>query len=160
MGIFGGMVSDIDSWGRVVNLPRAGYSPTMLYFLRGRDVEKARLATVIMSEIWFAAGAKRVFTPIIGHTELACARDLKKLEQSRIKARDIYAMSSYHYLGTCRMGSDPEYSVVKHTGETWDIENLFISDASILQTSPGVNPQLTIMALSTRCAGFIDDKLS
>jgi choline dehydrogenase-like flavoprotein len=160
MGIFGGMVSDIDSWGRVLALPRAGYSPSIFYSLKGRDVEKARLATVIMAEIWFAAGAKKVFTAITGHTELGSTADLRRLAQSRIRARDIYAMSAYHYLGTCRMGSDPEWSVVKHTGETWDVENLFISDASILPTSPGVNPQLTIMALATRNAGFIDDKLN
>ncbi len=62
-------------------------------------------------------------------------------------------------MGTCRMGGDSAWSVVKHTGETWDIENLFISDASTFPTALGVNPQLTIMALSLRCAGFIDERL-
>jgi choline dehydrogenase-like flavoprotein len=57
------------------------------------------------------------------------------------------------------MGSDPGQSVVKHTGETWDVENLFICDGSIVPTSLGVNPQMTIFALAMRSAGFVDDRL-
>jgi choline dehydrogenase-like flavoprotein len=160
MGIFGGMVSESDSHGRVVKLPRRGYRPAMLYTLRGRDVEKARFATALMAEIWFAAGAKKVFTPIRGHYELSSPRDLARLERSKIGAGDIFALTAYHPLGTCRMGGDPEWSVVKHTCESWDVEDLYICDGSVLPSSPGVNPQLTIMAMAMRCAGFIDDKLS
>ena len=160
MGVFGGMVSDTDSWGRVANLPRFGHRPTMLYMLRGKDVDKAKMATVLMSEIWFAAGAKKVFTPYAGHYEISSVRDLKRLERSRVRASDLYAMSAYHPLGTCRMGRDPEWSVVKHTCESWDVQDLYICDGSMLPSSPGVNPQLTIMALSMRCAGIIDDRLS
>lgn len=160
MGIFGGMISESDSWGRIVDLHRPGYRPGMLYMLRGRDTAKAKAATVLMAEIWFAAGAKKVFTAIAGHYELSGAADLKRLERSRVRATDIVAMSAYHPLGTCRMGSDPDWSVVKHTCETWDVEDLFICDGSVIPSSPGVNPQLTIMAMAMRCAGFIDDRLS
>lgn len=160
MGIFGGMVSESDSRGRVVDLRRPGGRPTMLYTLRGRDVEKAKAAVTLMAEIWFAAGARRVFTPIAGHYELRGPADLRRLERSRVRASDFYGMSAYHPLGTCRMGDDPEWSVVRHTGETWDVENLFICDGSILPSSPGVNPQLTIMAMAMRIAGFIDEKLA
>lgn len=160
MGIFGGMVSESDSWGRVVDLHRPGYSPGMLYMLRGKDLAKAKAATVLMAEIWFAAGAKKVFTPFAGHYELCGERDLKRLERSRVRATDIMAMSAYHPLGTCRMGSDPSWSVVRHTCESWDVEDFYICDGSVLPSSPGVNPQLTIMAMAMRCAGFIDDRLS
>lgn len=160
MGIFGGMVSESDSRGRVVDLRRPDGRPAMLYNLRGRDVEKARAAVVLMAEIWFSAGARRVFTPIAGHYELSGPRDIRRLERSRVRSSDFYGMSAYHPLGTCRMGGDPEWSVVRHTGETWDVENLFICDGSILPSSPGVNPQLTIMAMAMRIAGYIDEKLS
>jgi choline dehydrogenase-like flavoprotein len=160
MGIFGGMVSDTASWGRVVNVPRAGWRPTMFYMLRGKDVEKAKFAVSLMAQIWFASGAQKVITPIVGHYEIRGPSDLRRLERSVLSAKDFYAMSAYHPLGTCRMGDDPEWSVVKSTGETWDVENLYICDGSVLPSSPGVNPQLTIMALAIRCAGFIDERLS
>lgn len=160
MGIFGGMVSESDSAGRVLDLRRPGRRPGVIYNLRGRDVAKAKAATVLMAEIWFAAGARKVFTPFAGHYELAGPRDLKRLERSRVRATDIFGMSAYHPLGTCRMGGDREWSVVKHTCESWDLEDLYICDGSVIPSSPGVNPQLTIMALAMRCAGFIDDRLS
>jgi len=160
MGIFGGMVCECDSWGRVIDGHRPGYRPTMLYLLKGSDVKKAKEAVVLMAEIWFAAGAKKVFTPVAGHVEISSTKDLKGLERARVRATDLYGMSAYHPLGTCRMGSDPQWSVVKPTCESWDIRDLYICDGSVIPSSPGVNPQLTIMALSIRCAGFIDDRLN
>ena len=62
-------------------------------------------------------------------------------------------------MGTCRMGADAKYSVVKSSCESWDVERLYIVDGSIIPTSLGVNPQLTIMALAMRAAGIIDERL-
>ncbi|HMD59911.1 MAG TPA: GMC family oxidoreductase, partial [Opitutaceae bacterium] len=52
-----------------------------------------------------------------------------------------------HQAGTCRMGSDPKISVANRFGQVHDIDNLFISDASLHVTNGGFNPALTIMAL-------------
>jgi choline dehydrogenase-like flavoprotein len=59
---------------------------------------------------------------------------------------------SSHYLGTCRMGTDPATSVVNAWGRTHDVPNLFIGDGSVFVTGASVNPSLTIMALATRTA--------
>jgi choline dehydrogenase-like flavoprotein len=55
-----------------------------------------------------------------------------------------------HILGTCRMGSDPDTSVVDADGRSWDIRNLWICDGSLFPTAGGVNPSLTIQALACR----------
>jgi choline dehydrogenase-like flavoprotein len=61
-----------------------------------------------------------------------------------------------HQIGTCRMGEDPETSVVDPWGRSHDIPNLWISDNSVFPTAQPSNPALTIMALSLRCAeGFL-----
>jgi choline dehydrogenase-like flavoprotein len=60
--------------------------------------------------------------------------------------------SSSHYLGTCRMGSDPGRSVVDCWGRCHDVPNLFIADGSVFVTGGAVNPALTISALATRTA--------
>jgi len=54
----------------------------------------------------------------------------------------------WHLLGTARMGSDPERSVVNGWGRSHDVKNLFIVDGSIWVTSGGVNPTSTIQALT------------
>jgi len=55
-----------------------------------------------------------------------------------------------HILGTCRMGSDPDASVVDADGRSWDVRNLWICDGSLFPTCGGVNPSLTIQALACR----------
>lgn len=60
--------------------------------------------------------------------------------------------SSSHYLGTCRMGTDPATSVVDPWCRAHDVPNLFIGDGSVFVTGGGVNPALTISALATRTA--------
>lgn len=52
-----------------------------------------------------------------------------------------------HQAGTCRMGDDPNTSVVNKYGQVHDIENLYIADGSTFVTSGGFNPSLTIFAL-------------
>src|SRR5690606_35923088 len=60
-----------------------------------------------------------------------------------------------HLMGGCRMGDDPDRSVVNSFGQTHDIPNLFISDASIFVTSGAGNPTNTVMALAARTADYI-----
>ncbi len=65
-----------------------------------------------------------------------------------------------HALATCRMGGDPTRSVVNPWGESWDVERLFLVDGSIVPSSLGVNPQETIMSLSTRTGQYMLDNRS
>jgi len=53
-----------------------------------------------------------------------------------------------HQAGTCRMGNDPQGSVVNHTCQIHDVDNVFVIDASVHVTNGGFNPALTIMAVA------------
>lgn len=57
-----------------------------------------------------------------------------------------------HQAGTCRMGTDPEYSVTDLYGRVWGHDNLFVCDGSLNPTNGGFNPVLTIMAMAFRNA--------
>ena len=57
-----------------------------------------------------------------------------------------------HPLGGCRMADSPDLGVVDDTGRVYGYEGLFCIDGSIIPTSLGVNPSLTISAVSERCA--------
>jgi choline dehydrogenase-like flavoprotein len=58
--------------------------------------------------------------------------------------------TGWHLLGTCRMGDDPENSVLNAWGQAHDIPNLFVFDGSSFPTSGGVNPTATIMSVAMR----------
>jgi choline dehydrogenase-like flavoprotein len=61
--------------------------------------------------------------------------------------------SSTHVFGTCRMGSDPEQSVLNEYGRSHRWLNLFVADASVFPSSGGGEaPSLTIEAIAIRTA--------
>lgn len=60
-----------------------------------------------------------------------------------------------HPLGGCPMGNNPEDSLVRANGESWDYPGLYVVDASIFPTSIGPNPSLTIAAVAEKIADEI-----
>jgi choline dehydrogenase-like flavoprotein len=60
-----------------------------------------------------------------------------------------------HLLGTCRMGNDPNSSVVDKYHRAHDVPNLFVCDGSSLVTSGRGQPTMTIQALAFRAAEHI-----
>jgi choline dehydrogenase-like flavoprotein len=59
---------------------------------------------------------------------------------------------SAHPLGGCRMAETADLGVVNDSGAVYGYEGLYCIDGSIIPTSLGVNPSLTISAVSERCA--------
>jgi choline dehydrogenase-like flavoprotein len=74
-------------------------------------------------------------------------------------AQDLLVTDRYaHLVGGCRMGADPERSVVDSDHRTWEVPNLFIADGSVMPTQGSANPALTIQALASRLAERLDAK--
>jgi choline dehydrogenase-like flavoprotein len=57
------------------------------------------------------------------------------------------------------MSADESKGAVSPHSELYGGENLFIGDASVFPTAPGVNPMVTIMAMAMRTAEFVKAKL-
>ena len=60
-----------------------------------------------------------------------------------------------HLLGTCRMGNDPNESVIDKFHRAHDVPNLFICDGSSFVSSGRGQPTMTIQALAFRAADLI-----
>ncbi|XP_058129188.1 glucose dehydrogenase [FAD, quinone]-like [Anopheles ziemanni] len=55
----------------------------------------------------------------------------------------------YHPVGTCRMGSSSEGSVVSSTNlQVHGIQNLYVADASVMVNAPSGNPNSVVMAIA------------
>jgi len=55
-----------------------------------------------------------------------------------------------HEVGTTRMGTAPQSSVVNGFGQSWSTKNLFVMDGSVFPSNSDKNPTLTILALAWR----------
>lgn len=64
-----------------------------------------------------------------------------------------------HMCGTTRMGDDPLSSVVDANCKAHDLDNLYITDASVFVTSAAVNPVLTIVANAMRVADHLKERM-
>ncbi|WP_344954190.1 GMC family oxidoreductase [Actinomadura miaoliensis] len=60
-----------------------------------------------------------------------------------------------HVQGSCRMGSDPRRSVCDANQRMWDVDGLYLGDASVIPRTLTYNPSLTIMALAERLAAHL-----
>jgi choline dehydrogenase-like flavoprotein len=146
MSQFGLMVSDLSrGWVR----ERLG-RPEVRYDLVREDVAAFKRGIELLCELYFAAGAERVFPPIERVGELRDG-DLEPLRRLDVRASDL-ALMAFHPLGTARADASPARGVVDPDLRLHGVEGLHVADASVVPTSIGVNPQITIMALATRLA--------
>jgi cholesterol oxidase len=60
-----------------------------------------------------------------------------------------------HILGGAAIGCDAEHGVVDHEQRVFDYNNLLICDGSVVPANPGVNPSLTIVAMTERAMSRI-----
>ena len=110
------------------------------YDLGVDDVAAFARGIELMAEIYRAAGAREVYLPL--------AEDRPP---GPVRARDLTLMG-FHPLGTARADADPARGVVDGDLRVHGVDGLYVADGSVVPSSLGVNPQITIMALATRLA--------
>jgi choline dehydrogenase-like flavoprotein len=152
---FGALISDV-SEGRVRARGRGW--PLVTYHMVPEDVRQLTRAISFTAQIFFAGGARSVFSGIPRHPVLHNADDAHALLDTPRKPTDI-EMMAFHPQGTCRMGDDPSRAVTDAYGAHHGTRNLLVADASLFPSSCKVNPQITIMALATRIAARLADEL-
>jgi choline dehydrogenase-like flavoprotein len=155
LAMFGLLIRD-QARGRVWN--EIGGHPAITYSMSRADVDLMQRAIVHTAELCFEAGARRFFPGLVGVDPLESRADLDRFKRRPIDAIQL-GLVSYHPLGTCRMGKDPRTSVVDLDHQAHDVPGLFIVDGSAVPGPPGVNPQLSIMAMATRAGGRIASML-
>lgn len=67
--------------------------------------------------------------------------------------------STIHEAGACRMGADRRGAVLDAFGRSWDVRNVYVTDAGAFASNPHKNPTLTILALAWRSADHLVDAL-
>jgi cholesterol oxidase len=140
---------------------------TLMYLIMGQDNAGGKVELDAAGEptiTWPGVGSQKVF-----QNELALAlAHATKLGATFIE-NPIWAFSPFrtlltpHPLGGCPMGESAATGLVNHLGRVFRAEGgtfdgLYVTDGSIVPTTIGVNPFLTISALTERIAeGIIGD---
>ena len=90
------------------------------------DLESYRKGLAVIDEIFKTTGAKQIIHGTVG--------------------------IGLHLMGGCAIGTDAQRSVVSPDFHLHGHPNIFCADSSIFPNTPGINPSLTIMALSKKAA--------
>jgi choline dehydrogenase-like flavoprotein len=135
--------------------------PLIRYNLTGRDIKRIQHGLRLLCDLFFAAGSYRVQLPVRGFDLIRSDEKsrLDALQHAAIPASDFF-LTAYHPLGTARMSSSPTSGIVSEDLAAHDLPGLYIMDGSVVPSSPAVNPQLTIMALASRAAQRLAERLN
>lgn len=130
------------------------------YNLNDEDEESLKKGLERVLNILAAAGAEEIGTHNSEGKSLnvrtASAVEFQRFvrEESSKPLKDLSGqICSAHQMGSCRMGIRPEESAVRPTGETWEVEGLFVADTSVFPTALGVNPMVTVQSIAY-CIGL------
>ncbi len=148
------IVSADRSLGRVRTRWRS-LDPALSWRLDPHDLKTMTRALWVLTQIFFAAGAKKVIPGVNGIAdEIHSLADAEVLRQQEIPAEALITGGN-HAFCTTRMHGDPARGVVDEYGRCHDLDNLFIADTGIFPQCSSVNPMFTGMALAHRQSGHI-----
>ena len=143
---FGAMVAD-----RGVGSVSSVRGETLVrYAIDRADVAKLVVAMEAMGRLLFAAGAVEVLTGLPGAPTVTSLSVLREVLRS-INPRSLH-LAAFHPTGTAAAGADERRCPVDEHGRWRGVDGVWVADASILPSSPEVNPQLSIMAVALAVA--------
>jgi choline dehydrogenase-like flavoprotein len=157
---------DPGAWGKDFSSFLEGYDHTAGVWLVGEDMPQATNRVTLNRDELDQYGQPVPNVHFDDHPN-----DLAMREHAWAAAEALYgsvgATRTYrtppypatHNIGTARMSARPQDGVVNAFGQSHDVPNLFVSDASQFTTGGAANPTLTIVALAIRQAEYIVEQL-
>lgn len=150
------MVHD-ETEGRVS--PGEGDNLRIRYAMNDDDRAQVALGLRETARLLLAGGARRVVVPLNPPIVVETERDIEQLTVDLIRPCSP-TFTAVHPMSTMRMSASPEDGVVDESGRHHFIDNLWIADGSLLPTSIGGPPQVTIYTLGRRVGRAVADALT
>jgi choline dehydrogenase-like flavoprotein len=152
-----------DQDGGCVKLDRRG-QPMLDYTVSRRDARHVIRGAQEAARLHAVAGAQTVGGPYNNLPEFSLKKGqgveayVQEFSRRGIIKNDMVLFTA-HQMSSCRMGGNRRHAPVNPDGETYEVKNLFVADASALPSATGVNPMVSIMALAHRNAQLIKARL-
>jgi choline dehydrogenase-like flavoprotein len=135
--------------GKIRSLPGCD-DPLIRYALSPADWRDLATGLRRLCKLLLAAGAKELYPSIRGAARICSEEDLIRIPA--MLPPDRTSVMTIHLFSSCPMGESRRRCAVDSYGRVHGAQGLFVSDASLICTAPGVNPQGTVMALARRNA--------
>ena len=126
------------------------------YRLTPDDARRLVFGIARAADLLYAAGAREVYPQIAG-VPILPKNAIPDLEASP-PAPSALRLEAFHPMGTARMDVDPARGVVGTAGAVHGVSGLYVADGSVLPSSIGVNPMMTIVAVASRVARQLADR--
>ena len=124
------------------------HDPLVRYNLGHEDLRQLADGLRKLCELLLAAGAETIYPSLVGGPIIQSADDLQKIPAALDPARTN--LMTIHLFSSCPMGENKNLCAVDSFGRVHGVSNLYINDASLLCSAPGVNPQGSVMAFARR----------
>ncbi len=153
------LVSRPGSWLRIYFSKNFAEESVILLFMQHLD------STLRFNRGWFNLNSA-VSTGKAPSSFIPRAKELAERTSAVIKGKP-YVLSTEaffgipttaHILGGAVIGTSPETGVIDPQHKVFGYENMYVCDGSAISANPGVNPSLTITAMSERAMSFISKK--
>ena len=135
--------------GTIRSLP-SFRDPLVRYALTETDRRNLADGLRKLAQILFSSGATELFPSLTRGPGLRDAGCLSKIPD--VLPDGLANLMTIHLFSSCPMGEDKSKCATDSFGRVHGFKNLFVNDASLLCTAPGVNPQGSIMAIARRNA--------
>ena len=146
MGIYYGMIVT-DSVGSIRPIPFAK-DPLVRYRLKPADMRLLSAGLRRLSEMLFESGAQALFPSVRGMDPIWTPEQMGRIPAALPFGKTN--LMTIHLFSSCPMGENYRRCATDSFGRVHFQNNLHISDASLIPTAPGVNPQGTVMACARR----------
>tara|TARA_Y100000768_G_scaffold379533_1_gene355398 strand:- start:2083 stop:3507 length:1425 start_codon:yes stop_codon:yes gene_type:complete len=146
MAIYYAMIKP-ESVGKIWTIPFFN-DPVVQYKLNHKDLGLLSTALKKMCEVLIAAGSKNIYPSIKNFGAIKTKNDLERIPAKIPKISSN--LMTIHLFSSCPMGENKKIHAVNSFGKVYGQQDLYINDASILPSAPGVNPQGIIMAIARR----------
>lgn len=135
--------------GRVRSLPGMR-DPIVTYRLTHRDRDLLRSGLGRLALLMLEAGAQEVYPSFKGASAIRTRRDVAAMQGAFAASKA--SVMTVHLCSTVPMGELDGQCGADSFGRVHGHKNVYVNDASLLPTAPGVNPQAAVMALAVRNA--------
>jgi choline dehydrogenase-like flavoprotein len=158
-GVSGGAAKPLEQkWGVALHRAmRKSLGRSFEWGIQGEDLPEEANRVELDPELTDSDGipSPKIFYRLSENSRRLMAFHIEKAKEAMLASGAIDLsvaplLPSGHLMGTCRMGHNPERSVVNQWGNAHDVPNLHIYDGSVFVTSSGFNPTGTIAAIALR----------